>query len=82
MGELARRLDHVDNTVRGIRSDMIGRELYEAHRQQHTSDLVRVHQRLDEMEADRKWMRRLLVGVLLTALVSLVAQVVAAGLLN
>lgn len=80
LGELARRIDHVDNTMRGIRAEIIGRDLYEAHRQQHTSDLMRVHERLDEMDADRKWMRRLLVGVLLTALVSLAAQVIAAGL--
>lgn len=82
LGELARRIEHVSNSIDHIREEMVGKEIYAAHREQSTHDLMRVHQRLDEMESKRQANQRLLLGVLLTTLGSLAAQLVTSGWLT
>jgi tetrahydromethanopterin S-methyltransferase subunit G len=82
LGELARRIDHVDTNVEHIRHDMVGKEIYASHREQHSRDFVHLNQRLDEMEAKRQATQRMLWGVLLTTLGSLAAQLVSSGLLG
>lgn len=82
MGELARRIDHVDANVEHIREEMVGKEIYEAHREHNTRDFLRLNRRLDEMETKRQATQRLLIGVLLTTLGSLAAQVLTSGFLD
>lgn len=82
LGELARRIDHVDTNVEHIRDEMVGKEIYHAHREEHTRDFIRLNGRLDEIETKRQATQRLLLGVLLTTLGSLAAQLLTSGVLS
>jgi len=74
LGELARRLDHVDSSLHSIHSGMVNSDLYKAHREHHEGEIRQIHRRLDQMDADRLWTRRLLISVLFTAIASLITQ--------
>lgn len=82
LGELARRLDHVDSSLHSIHSGMVNGDLYRAHREQHEGEIRRIHRRLDQMDSDRQWTRRLLISVLFTAVASLVTQAVSGDIFH
>lgn len=74
LGELVRKLTHVDESLHHIHTEMISTGVYQAHREQHDIEIRRIHARLDKIDDDRTWIRRLMVGVLLTALGNLLVQ--------
>lgn len=78
IGELARRLDHVDAALDHIHTEMVPIQVHEAHREAHTAEIKRVHHRLDEIVAESMWTRRLLIGLFFTVLGGIATQVIVA----
>lgn len=76
MGEIGRALSEIREEVRALRSDLVRRDVYEAHRAATSADIVRIDTVLARQAEERTATRRGITLAVLAGVISLLVQVV------
>lgn len=68
-GEILRGLTEIREELRALRSDLVRRDVYDAHR-------AEMDRRVQQIEEDRTALRRTVYGAILVAVLSVIVQIV------